>query len=148
MTSSYLVFLLGGKLFGARLVGAVEILPWRRSRAVPLSYSYVEGLLDYRGTIYPVFNLAQRLGMTRQGPIGFVAGEKDSPRTGRSIILFEENGVPFGIIADSVVKTTRLEEPAAAAEPGDIDPKFVKGLVFDDDQEITILDFERLFHAS
>ena len=70
MTGSYLVFLLGGKLFGARLSGAVEILPWRLSRAVPLSYSYVEGLLDYRGTIYPVFNLAQRLGMSRQDPIG------------------------------------------------------------------------------
>jgi purine-binding chemotaxis protein CheW len=148
MTVGYLVFLLGEKLFGARLSGAVEILPWRRSRAVPLSYSYVEGLLDYRGTIYPVFNLAQRLGMIRQGPIGFVAGEKDSPRTGRSIILLEENGVPFGIIADSVVKTARLEEAAAAVEqPQDIDPQFVKGLVFDDDQEITILDFERLFHA-
>jgi len=147
MTGSYLVFLLGEKLFGARLSGAVEILPWRRSRAVPLSYSYVEGLLDYRGTIYPVFNLAQRLGMIRQGPIGFVAGEKDSPRTGRSIILLEENGIPFGIIADSVVKTARLTEAAAAGDPQDIDPQFVKGRVFDDDQEITILDFERLFHA-
>jgi chemotaxis signal transduction protein len=147
MTSGYLVFLLGEKLFGARLSGAVEILPWRRSRAVPLSYSYVEGLLDYRGAVYPVFNLAQRLGMSRQGPIGFLAGEKDGPQTGRSIILLEENGVPFGIIADSVVKTARFEEPAANLEPQDIDPKYVRGLVYDDDQEITILDFERLLHA-
>jgi chemotaxis signal transduction protein len=147
MTSGYLVFLLGGKLFGVRLIGAVEILPWRRSRTVPLSYSYVEGLLDYRGAVYPVFNLSQRLGMSRQGPIGFLAGENDSPQTGRSIILLEEKGVPFGIIADSVVKTARFEEPAAAADPPDIDPKFVQGMVLDDDQEITILDFERLLHA-
>jgi chemotaxis signal transduction protein len=104
-------------------------------------------LLDYREAVYPVFNLSQRLGMRRQGPIGFLAGEKDSPQTGRSIILLEENGVPFGIIADSVVKTARFEEPSAAREPLNIDPKFVKGLVFDDNQEITILDFERLLHA-
>jgi chemotaxis signal transduction protein len=94
-----------------------------------------------------VFNLAQRLGMIRQGATSFVAGDKDSPRTGRSILLLEENGIPFGIIADSVVKTAWLTEAAAAGDPQDIDPQFVKGRVFDDDQEITILDFERLFHA-
>jgi purine-binding chemotaxis protein CheW len=147
MTSAYLVFLLGGKLFGARLTGAIEILPWRRTRPVPRSYSYVEGLLDYRGTVYPVFDLAQRIGLRKPGPIGFLVGDQDRSKTGQSIILLEENGVPFGIIADSVVKTARLEGPAPAVKTPDIDPTFVKGLVFDDDQEITILDFERLLHA-
>jgi chemotaxis signal transduction protein len=73
MTSSYLVFLLSGKLFGVRLIGALEILPWRRSRVVPLSYDHVEGLIDYRGTIYPVFNLGRQLGVSKTGPIGFTA---------------------------------------------------------------------------
>ena len=62
--------------------------------------------------------------------------------------MLEANGVLFGIIADSVVKTARLMEAAAEGDPQDIDPQFVKERVFDDDQEITILDFERLFHAS
>ena len=59
--------MLSGRLFGVKLDGAIEILPWRPSRRVPLSYSYVEGLLDYRGIVYPVFNLAQRLGMVQAG---------------------------------------------------------------------------------
>lgn len=148
MISSYLVFLLSGRLFGVKLLGAIEILPWRPSRPVPLSYSYMEGLIDYRGSIYPVFNLVQRIGAGRPGPIGFTAEDREMPRAGQSIILLEENKVPFGILVDSVVKMAKLEEPAAAPEKTEgIEAKYVRGVVYEDGQEIVILDFERLLHA-
>jgi purine-binding chemotaxis protein CheW len=148
MTSSYLLFLLSERLFGVKLVGAIEILPWRTARHVPLSYSYVEGLLDYRGTIYPVYNLVQRLDMGKPGPIGFTAEQQEPVGKGQSIILLEENKRPFGIVVDSVVKMTKLEEQIATPEKVQgIDPKYVKGFVYDEDQEIMILDFERLLHA-
>lgn len=147
MTSSYLLFLLSQRLFGVKLVGAIEILPWRLSRPVPLSYSYVEGVLDYRGTLYPVYNLAQRLGMSKPGTIRYTAEQKDSPAN-RSIILLEDNNKPFGIVVDSVVKMTKLEEQAVSPDKiRGIDPKFVKGFVYEEDHEAMILDFERLFHA-
>jgi purine-binding chemotaxis protein CheW len=148
MMSRYLLFLLFEQMFGVKLQGAIEILQWRPTRKVPLSYSYVEGLLDYRGTLYPVHNLAQRLGLTQPGPIGFTAEQKDPLTAGRSIILLEENNTPFGIVVDSVMRMTNLEEPVAAPEKvRGIDPKFVKGFAFEEDQEIMILDFERLLHA-
>jgi purine-binding chemotaxis protein CheW len=148
MKSSYLLFLLAERLFGVKLVGAIEILPWRSSRRVPLSYSYVEGLLDYRGTIYSVHNLAQRLGLGRPGPIGFMAGRNEPVTKGQSIILLEEKSVPFGIVVDSVMRMMSLDEPAAAPEKvGGVDPKYVKGFSCEGDQEIMILDFERLLHA-
>ena len=146
MISSYLIFHVAGRLFGAKLLGAIEILPWRGSRVVPLSYSYVEGLIDYRGIIYPVFNLAQQLGLSMPGPIGFTAEKK--PAEGRNIILLEEKKVPFGIIVGGVAKMTKLEDATLA--PGKaqgIDPAYVKGIAYENDQEIMILDFERLFHA-
>jgi len=148
MISNFLVFHLAGRLFGVKLLGAIEILPWRRSRSVPLSYSYVEGLIDYRGTIYPVFNLAQRLSLSRPGPIGFTAEEEGQVGAGQSIILLEENKMPFGIIVDGVAKMANLEETATT--PGKaqgVDSRYIKGITFEDDQEIMILDFERLFHA-
>jgi purine-binding chemotaxis protein CheW len=149
MISSYLVFQLAGRLFGARLSGAIEILPWRRARPVPLAYSYVEGLIDYRGVIYPLFNVSQRLGLGKAGPIGFTAEAPEPGKAGQSIILLEENKVPFGIIVDSVAKMARFEEPAGvSAAAGGIDKQFLRGIVHDDDQEIMILDFERLLHAS
>jgi hypothetical protein len=36
--------------------------------------------------------------------------------------------------------------PVPAKTPG-VDPRYIKGTVFEDDREITILDFERLIHA-
>jgi purine-binding chemotaxis protein CheW len=148
MTNSYLLFLLSQRLFGVKLVGAIEILPWRPSRQVPLSYSYVEGLLDYRGTIYPVYNLVQRLGLGRPGPIGFTADAGGSTPKGQSIILLEEKGRPFGIVVDTILKMTKLEEQAVAAEKiQGVDPRYVKGLVYDEDHEAMILDFERLLHG-
>lgn len=145
MIHSYLVFLLSGKYFGVKLSGAIEILPWRRSRSVPLSYSSVEGLIDYRGAIYPIFNIGRRLGMSGSGP---AAGASAQAEAAQSIILLEVNKMLFGITVDSVVKMTKLEEPSAA--PGKIqgmEEKYIQGVVYENDQEILILDFERLLHA-
>lgn len=150
MMNNYLLFRVAERLLGVKLQGAIEILPWRRSRPVPLAYSYIEGVMEYRGTIYPVFHLAQVLGLSRTGPIGFTAHAPggDEQRKGQSIILLEEGGKPFGITVDSVVKMAPLEDPKdPSAEIKGIDRKLVKGIQFIDDQEITLLNFERLFHA-
>lgn len=148
MKSNYLVFLAAGKRFGARLVGAIEILPWRRPRVVPLSYSYVDGVIDFRGVVYPVFNLVHRLGLTKPGPIGFAAQAQEQRDAGMSIILLEENKIPFGIVVDTVVKMAMIEDPSGArATATPVDPQFIKGVVQDDDEDVIILDFERLFHA-
>jgi len=148
MTSSYLLFLLSERIFGVKLLGAIEILPWRRSRHVPLSYSYVEGLIDYRGTVYPIFNIGQRLGLSRPGPIGFTPEASDQADKKQSIILLEEKQVTFGIIVDSVVKMTKLEDPSLSpVKAQGLDAKYIRGMAYDDEQEIMILDFERLLHA-
>jgi chemotaxis signal transduction protein len=148
MRSNYLIFQLTGRLFGARLRGAIEILAWRRSRPVPLAYGHVDGLLDYRGTIYPVFRLARRLGLSQPGPIGFNAEKKKPAETGQSIILLEENNRPFGILVDAVAKMAFLEETTADPEKAyGVDPRYVRGVAYEEEQEIVILDFERLFHA-
>ena len=148
MTYNYLLFRIADRIFGVKLQGAIEIMAWQRARPVPLSYSYIEGVLEYRGIIYPVFHLAQLLGLSRPGPIGFTAPPGPEPAKGRSIILLQEGDKPFGITVDSVVKMLPLEDiPAPPAEVKGIDTKLVKGVRFDDDQEIILLSFERLFHA-
>ena len=104
--------------------------------------------MEYRGTIYPVFNLSQLLDVSRPGPIGFTAASGDEQPKGESIILLQEGDRPYGITVDSVVKMARLEDPTdLPAEIKGINPKLVKGVRMDDDQEIILLNFERLFHA-
>lgn len=148
MTGNYLLFRLGDLLFGLPMEGALEILPWRRSRPVPLSYSYVEGLMAYRGAVYPVFQLAQLLGLPKSGSIGFTAQNMPAPLKDRSIILLRAGNRQFGVSVDSVVKMARLEHPDdQAVDLKGVRSSLIKGRGFDDDQEIILLSFERLFHA-
>jgi purine-binding chemotaxis protein CheW len=148
MMQNFLLFRIGERLFGVRLQGAVEIVPWRRPRPVPLSYTYVEGVNDYRGTIYPVFNLAQLLGLSHQAPIGFTAPDGDMGKSGSSIILLRESDRSFGVTVDAVVKMAKLDDaPDEKIEVKGLDTQLVKGVRYDDDQEIILLSFERLFYA-
>jgi purine-binding chemotaxis protein CheW len=148
MTTNYLLFELSGRLFGVKLDGAIEILPWRSSRRVPQAYSYVEGLLDYRGVVYPVLNIAQQLGMVKPAPAGTISADSADTRGGQSIILLEVNKNPFGIVVDLVVKMTPLASLAASVtKPQGVDPTFIQGIVLEDGREIMILDGERLLHA-
>ncbi|HWR73650.1 MAG TPA: chemotaxis protein CheW, partial [Nitrospirota bacterium] len=104
---------------------------------------------DYRGVIYPVFNLFQRLSLKPLEPIGFIAEGPAQPAAPQSIILLEENKMLFGITVDSVVKMAKIDElsPVPQQTRG-LDPHYIKGIAYDDNQEIIILDFERLlFHA-
>jgi len=39
------------------------------------------------------------------------------------------------------------EAPAAPGESHSVDLRFTRGIAFEDEQKILILDFERLFHA-
>jgi chemotaxis signal transduction protein len=147
MRNNYLLFRLGERIFAVQLLGAIEILPWRRTRFIPLAYSHVEGVMDYRGTLYPVIQVAQVLGLSRPGPIGFTAPDEQPPK-GKSIILLQEGKCPFGISVDSVVKMAVLEDPQGEvpAVKG-MNMQLVKGVQYEEDQEITIISFERLFHA-
>lgn len=149
MMTSYLLFLLGERRFGIRLSGAKEIFAWRRPRPVPLAFTYVEGLIDYRGTIYPIFNLEQRIGLKRQAPIGFTAHEAPAAaHKDKSIILFEENNVRFGIVVDSVLKMASIEEPREPLKKVlDLDPRYARGVVKADDHDVVLLDLERMTHA-
>ena len=77
------------------------------------------------------------------------AEEKDLSEVSQSIILDRRDGVLFGVIVDSVVKMAKLEDPTKAPEKSrDIETKFMKRIVIEDEQDIVILDFERLLYAS
>jgi purine-binding chemotaxis protein CheW len=142
---NYLLFLLSSRVFAVGIQGAIEILPWRPLRTVPMSYSYVDGLLDYRGAVYPVFNLASRLGISGSGP----STERGAEPEPQSIILIEEKDKSFGIAAELVLRMTSLaEQPASPGKMRGVDPRYVKGYVADAYHEALILDFERLFHAN
>lgn len=58
-----LAFHIGAERYGLRLAGVSQVLPVAALKAMPLTPSYVAGLLDLHGTPVPVIDLAQLAGL-------------------------------------------------------------------------------------
>lgn len=58
-----LAFHIGTERYGLRLAGIAQVLPAAALKALPLTPSYVAGLLDLHGTPVPVIDLTQLAGL-------------------------------------------------------------------------------------
>lgn len=99
------VFRLDKEEFGAPIASVQEIVrvPDQLIR-VPKAPSFVEGVINLRGTVLPVIDLRLRLGLTQV------------ERTDRQrIMVFLISGVRTGFIVDQVAEVLRI--PKAAIEP-------------------------------
>ena len=58
----FIVFRVGEQEFCIEITSTREIRGWTQSTEVPHSPDYLMGVINLRGTILPIVNLAQRLG--------------------------------------------------------------------------------------
>ena len=94
LEGKYLNFLLSNEEFGMRVDKIREIIQMVDITAIPESQKYVKGVINLRGKVIPVIDLAVKLGLAN--------GTKDD---NRCIIVTEMPGNQglAGIIADSVI---------------------------------------------
>jgi len=115
-TSQYLTFTLGDELFAVRIGLIREVIGLQSITRIPLAPAAVPGVLNLRGSVVPVVDLAARLG---RGPSAFGR---------RTCVMVVEMGQPdapqpIGLIVDTVREA--LEVDAAQIEPR---PAFGAGL--------------------
>lgn len=108
-----LVFACGQERFGVLLPEVVEILPGARLAPVPGAPPQVAGVVQVRGDIRPVYDLAQLMGIASTG---------DCSSDSSQIILLRDGGLEAGIRASSV-EGTRLEPAQSHREPPTGDPQ-------------------------
>lgn len=100
------------RVVGVELGTVREIIPARRPTRLPGAGPYVSGLVNVRGTIVTVIDLAARL------------GRGDAPAAGTgSIVLIEHGAKLVGVAVDEVLDVRRtaeleLETEAEALVPG------------------------------
>jgi purine-binding chemotaxis protein CheW len=95
-----LLFEVGGRLYGCGIDAVREIIPFRACTRLPGAPSFVCGLINLRGTITTVLDLARRL----------EAGEVD--RAEGSIVLVEHGAKTVGVGVDRVLDV----QPVASSE--------------------------------
>ena len=128
------VFRLAGELYGVDISGVSEIVRMQSVTRLPKTPDFIEGMIDVRGTIYPVIDLRKRFDV--------VVGEStDESR----IVLVEIGGRSVGVIVDAVVQVLRVSRdkvtPLSSLPPGS-GAEFIEGILNADEQLIIVVDLE------
>jgi purine-binding chemotaxis protein CheW len=108
MVSQYLIFSLGGELFGVATLRVREIIEYGNITSVPMMPGYMRGVINLRGSVVPVIDLHARFGRS---------ATEVSRRTCIVIleVQSEEDTHVLGIIVDAVSAVRQID--ASHIEP-------------------------------
>jgi purine-binding chemotaxis protein CheW len=136
----YLTFLLGGETFAIAILNIKEIIEYGNVTTVPMMPEFVRGVINLRGAVVPVIDLALRF------------SRPPSPVTRRSCIVLIEVEVEgehyiIGITVDAVNEV--LEIPNSEIEPpppfgAKIRSDFIGGMGKIDGKFVIILDADKV----
>jgi purine-binding chemotaxis protein CheW len=123
-----LLFRVGSTVYGCDIGDAQEILPLRAATRLPGAPPYVRGLINVRGTIVTLLDVAARLG--------------GAPVESGSILLIRYRERLVGLAVEEVVDVRELEidTTAASASGGMI----TRGVATADGATVVVLDVEAL----
>jgi purine-binding chemotaxis protein CheW len=136
----YLIFTLGNESFAIGILRVKEIIEYGQLTEVPMMPDVVRGVINLRGSVVPVVDLAIRF-WKRQTEVGRRS----------CIVIVElaqgENGRVMGIIVDAVNKVTEI--PRSEIEPAPsfgskIRTDFIEGMGKIDDRFVIILNAGRV----
>ncbi len=127
-----LSFGIGESEYSVDIMSVREIRGWTRTTALPHSPDYVRGVINLRGAVLPVVDLALRLGL-----------ETGEPTDRNVIIVVDIDGRVVGLRVDAVsdilsFPQTQLQPPPDMGD--DISANFVRALTIVEGRMIRILD--------
>jgi len=99
----YLLFLVGGVLYGIEALKAQEIVEYNSITKVPMMNSFVKGVTNIRGNIVPVIDLLDR----------FQLGQTDiADKTSIVVVNYKKDDdiMPIGIIIDEVYEVDSIDD--------------------------------------
>lgn len=122
--SQYLTFLLGGEMFAIPILNIKEIIEYGSLTTVPMMPEFIRGVINLRGSVVPVVDLAVRF------------GRKTTPVTKRTcivIIEIESDGdkQDVGVVVDTVnevLEIPRTEVEQAPSFGARVRADFISGM--------------------
>jgi purine-binding chemotaxis protein CheW len=137
MLRELITFEVEGQVFGLNIMSIREIRAWTPTTRLPRVPHYVAGVVNLRGTVLPVIDLAARLGWRATEP---------TPR--HAIIVTQFGAQIGGWIVDSVsdivtVPENALQPPPPSAGHDTVVP-FLEGLAAIEDRMVMVLNLSAL----
>jgi purine-binding chemotaxis protein CheW len=134
-----LAFRLGTQEFCVRTIAIREIRGWSPATPMPHAPTDVVGIMNLRGTVIPIVDLALKLGMRVT-----IATEQSA------IVVAEINGAAFGLLVDSVSDIFTVEAASVQPVPNMNVPGgagYADGIIARQNSIICVLNLERMFEV-
>jgi purine-binding chemotaxis protein CheW len=130
--NEFVIFLIGGQEYCIDIMSLREIRGATTPTALPDSPAYVKGVINLRGAVVPIIDLATRLGL------------EPSIETERSVIMITNIGEQLmGLSADAVLDILSINpqtiQPTPTMNTQD-GTRFVSGLVAMKERMISVID--------
>ena len=132
--NEYVTAMVGGELFGLPIRRVQDVFLPDRLTKVPLASPEIGGLINLRGRIVTLFDLAYRLGVSRRSETSMAIG-------------VELAGESYGLLIDSVGEVMSLDASALERNPINLDPRLAavsSGIYRLEKQLLLVLDVDRV----
>ncbi|MBF0299344.1 MAG: purine-binding chemotaxis protein CheW [Oligoflexia bacterium] len=128
----YLIYRLGGELYGSPLLSIKEVIKVSRIKPVPYTVPHYRGIISLRGNIIGVVDLRIKFGLNPQ-----------ENKYGGNVLIVENEDMMIGALVDDVDSVMALNRDDVDLSPAietKIDTKFFIGIAKVNDSLINLID--------
>lgn len=136
--TEYLSFRIGDSEYSVEIMSVREIRGWTRTTSLPHAPHFIRGVINLRGTVLPVVDLALRLGL-----------DASEPEERNVIIVVDVGSRVMGLRVDAVSDILAFSDDQLQPPP-DMTSKsqFVRALTILDERMVRILDLEAVLPSN
>ncbi|MHB9093149.1 MAG: chemotaxis protein CheW [Eubacteriales bacterium] len=136
--NQYVVFRLGREIYGLEISSILEIITMQTITEIPGTEDIIEGIINLRGRVIPVFNLHKKFNL---------AGDEITRST--RIVVVEVGGNSIGMLVDGVYEVVKItddivEKPSNILS--DIDKEYLAGVAKLEDKLVILLDLAKVLN--
>lgn len=132
----YVTFMIGEQEYCIDIMSLREIRGWTPATTLPDSPPYVRGVINLRGSVIPIVDLAKRLDLETSEP------------SERSVVMITQVGTQvIGLMADAVSDILKIDPKTIQTPPdlsADTSRSFITGLVALDERMISIVSLSNI----
>jgi len=138
--NQYLTFFIRGEEYAAGILRVKEIIEFERVTRVPAMPEHVRGVINLRGSVLPVIDLAAKFGH----------GPSEPARTTCIVVTETElhgEMLTVGVMADAVSEVVDIADEAIETPPSfgtHVRPDFLPGMGKLDNRLVLVLDVDRV----
>lgn len=129
-----LSFYVGDHEYSVDIMSVREIRGWTKTTTLPHSPAFVRGVINLRGTVLPVVDLALRLGLQAQ-----------DPHERNVIVVVDLDGRALGLRVDAVSDILSIPASAMKSPPqisAETANTFLRALTIVDERMVRVLDLQ------